>query len=110
MLLKVTTAEERMASPAALWFIFSFPLLLCCLTRPSHCPSPLCAPSSPTYKSVKMDMSKLPKLRDEERESEFGYVHGVSGPGRLPHIHTHKRYHYDHTLTFSLIVHFVLSL
>uniref|UniRef100_A0A4W6DM86 H(+)-transporting two-sector ATPase n=1 Tax=Lates calcarifer TaxID=8187 RepID=A0A4W6DM86_LATCA len=28
----------------------------------------------------KMDMSKLPKIRDEERESQFGYVHGVSGP------------------------------
>uniref|UniRef100_A0A8C7JUD1 H(+)-transporting two-sector ATPase n=1 Tax=Oncorhynchus kisutch TaxID=8019 RepID=A0A8C7JUD1_ONCKI len=27
-----------------------------------------------------MDTSKLPKIRDEERESEFGYVHGVSGP------------------------------
>lgn len=30
-------------------------------------------------------MSKLPKIRDEERESQFGYVHGVSGPGRLIH-------------------------
>lgn len=29
-------------------------------------------------------MSKLPKIRDEERESQFGYVHGVSGPGSLP--------------------------
>nr|XP_015196749.1 PREDICTED: V-type proton ATPase catalytic subunit A [Lepisosteus oculatus] len=29
-----------------------------------------------------MDFSKLPKIRDEERESEFGYVHGVSGPGQ----------------------------
>uniref|UniRef100_A0A3Q2PRF5 H(+)-transporting two-sector ATPase n=1 Tax=Fundulus heteroclitus TaxID=8078 RepID=A0A3Q2PRF5_FUNHE len=28
-----------------------------------------------------MDTSKLPKIRDEERESQFGYVHGVSGPG-----------------------------
>uniref|UniRef100_A0AAQ4PKZ0 H(+)-transporting two-sector ATPase n=1 Tax=Gasterosteus aculeatus aculeatus TaxID=481459 RepID=A0AAQ4PKZ0_GASAC len=27
-----------------------------------------------------MDMSKLPKIRDEDRESEFGFVHGVSGP------------------------------
>uniref|UniRef100_A0A8C6PQT9 H(+)-transporting two-sector ATPase n=1 Tax=Nothobranchius furzeri TaxID=105023 RepID=A0A8C6PQT9_NOTFU len=27
-----------------------------------------------------MDLSKLPKIRDEERESQFGYVHGVSGP------------------------------
>ncbi|KAB5522203.1 hypothetical protein PHYPO_G00156950 [Pangasianodon hypophthalmus] len=27
-----------------------------------------------------MDFSKLPKIRDEERESQFGYVHGVSGP------------------------------
>ncbi|XP_037323928.2 V-type proton ATPase catalytic subunit A-like isoform X1 [Pungitius pungitius] len=27
-----------------------------------------------------MDTSNLPKIRDEERESEFGYVHGVSGP------------------------------
>lgn len=30
-------------------------------------------------------MSKLPKIRDEERESQFGYVHGVSGPGWLAH-------------------------
>ncbi|AWP00115.1 V-type proton ATPase catalytic subunit A [Scophthalmus maximus] len=29
---------------------------------------------------TKMDTSKLPKIRDEERESEFGFVHGVSGP------------------------------
>eukprot|EP00064_Thunnus_orientalis_P019813 superscaffoldBa00005134_g19943 len=27
-----------------------------------------------------MDTSKLPKIQDEDRESEFGYVHGVSGP------------------------------
>uniref|UniRef100_G3QBT4 H(+)-transporting two-sector ATPase n=1 Tax=Gasterosteus aculeatus aculeatus TaxID=481459 RepID=G3QBT4_GASAC len=27
-----------------------------------------------------MDTSNLPKIQDEERESEFGYVHGVSGP------------------------------
>lgn len=28
-----------------------------------------------------MDTSKLPKIQDEDRESQFGYVHGVSGPG-----------------------------
>lgn len=33
-----------------------------------------------------MDTSKLPKIRDEERESEFGFVHGVSGPGPLYNI------------------------
>ncbi|XP_075958220.1 V-type proton ATPase catalytic subunit A-like isoform X1 [Anarhichas minor] len=27
-----------------------------------------------------MDTSNLPKIRDEDRESEFGFVHGVSGP------------------------------
>lgn len=27
-----------------------------------------------------MDFSKLPKIADEDRESTFGYVHGVSGP------------------------------
>nr|XP_019821116.1 PREDICTED: V-type proton ATPase catalytic subunit A [Bos indicus] len=27
-----------------------------------------------------MDFSKLPKIRDEDKESTFGYVHGVSGP------------------------------
>uniref|UniRef100_A0A8C5VNT6 V-type proton ATPase catalytic subunit A n=1 Tax=Microcebus murinus TaxID=30608 RepID=A0A8C5VNT6_MICMU len=27
-----------------------------------------------------MDFSKLPKLLDEDKESTFGYVHGVSGP------------------------------
>ena len=25
--------------------------------------------------------NKLPKIEDEERESRFGYVYGVSGPG-----------------------------
>lgn len=29
-----------------------------------------------------MDRAKnLPKIQDEERESMFGYVYGVSGPG-----------------------------
>lgn len=28
-----------------------------------------------------MDFSKLPKVCDEDKESTFGYVHGVSGPG-----------------------------
>lgn len=28
-----------------------------------------------------MATSRLPKIQDEERESQFGYVHGVSGPG-----------------------------
>lgn len=28
-----------------------------------------------------MNFSKLPKIRDEEREAFVGYVHGVSGPG-----------------------------
>lgn len=28
-----------------------------------------------------MDTSRLPKIQDEEQESQFGYVHGVSGPG-----------------------------
>jgi len=31
--------------------------------------------------TLKMDFSKLPKIQDEEREGQFGYVHGVSGPG-----------------------------
>lgn len=31
--------------------------------------------------TIKMDTSNLPKIQDEERESQFGYVHGVSGPG-----------------------------
>lgn len=30
-----------------------------------------------------MDTSRLPKIQDEERESQFGYVHGVSGPGEV---------------------------
>ena len=29
-----------------------------------------------------MDFSKLPKIRDEDKESTFGFVHGVSGPGK----------------------------
>lgn len=37
-----------------------------------------------------MDTSKLPKIQDEERESQFGYVHGVSGPGGASlHCHPH---------------------
>lgn len=32
--------------------------------------------------SLGMDLSKLPKIRDEDREGQFGYVHGVSGPGQ----------------------------
>lgn len=46
----------------------------------------LCCPSSLITKPVEMDMSKLPKIRDEERESQFGYVHGVSGPGSPSHL------------------------
>lgn len=33
--------------------------------------------------NTKMDTSRLPKIQDAERESQFGYVHGVSGPGRV---------------------------
>ena len=25
----------------------------------------------------------LPKVKDEEKESSYGYVHGVSGPGKI---------------------------
>lgn len=28
-------------------------------------------------------MSNLPKISDEDRESNYGYVHAVSGPGKL---------------------------
>lgn len=28
-------------------------------------------------------MSKLPKIGDEEREGQYGYVHAVSGPGKF---------------------------
>lgn len=34
------------------------------------------------FQTHKMDFSKLPKIRDEEREDQFGFVHGVSGPGK----------------------------
>lgn len=36
-----------------------------------------------------MDTSRLPKIQDEDRESQFGYVHGVSGPGLViyPSLH-----------------------
>ncbi len=27
-------------------------------------------------------MSHLPKIQDEEKESTFGFVHAVSGPGK----------------------------
>lgn len=58
------------------WWRLFF-LVLCSLTVF------LCCPSSLTNEPAEMDMSKLPKIRDEERESQFGYVHGVSGPGSL---------------------------
>lgn len=28
-------------------------------------------------------MSNLPKIRDEEKESKYGYVYAVSGPGEF---------------------------
>lgn len=28
-------------------------------------------------------MSKLPKVRDQDKEEEYGYVHAVSGPGKF---------------------------
>lgn len=28
-------------------------------------------------------MSKIPKFGDEEQESQYGYVHAVSGPGKI---------------------------
>jgi len=31
--------------------------------------------------------SKLPKLEDEEKESNYGYVYAVSGPGMFITIH-----------------------
>ncbi len=31
--------------------------------------------------------SKLPKLEDEEKESNYGYVYAVSGPGMIISIH-----------------------
>ena len=30
--------------------------------------------------------AKMPKIRDEERESKFGYVFAVSGPGNFSSI------------------------
>lgn len=44
-----------------------------------------------------MDFSKLPKIRDEDRESVFGYVHGVSGPGECNFIWSLSR---DQTQVF----------
>ena len=36
------------------------------------------------FQAGAMDRAKaLPKIEDEERESMFGYVYGVSGPGML---------------------------
>lgn len=28
-------------------------------------------------------MSKIPNFGDEEKESQYGYVHAVSGPGKI---------------------------
>ena len=30
-----------------------------------------------------MDSSKLPRVRDADKESQYGYVHAVSGPGKF---------------------------
>lgn len=32
-------------------------------------------------------MSNLKKIADEDRESKFGYVYAVSGPGKLHTVH-----------------------
>lgn len=34
--------------------------------------------------------AKLPKIQDEERESKYGYVYAVSGPGQY-FIHTNEQ-------------------
>lgn len=34
-------------------------------------------------------MSRLPKVGDEEREKNYGYVFAVSGPGKLHDAHMH---------------------
>ena len=49
--------------------------------------------------------NNLPKIQDEERESMFGYVYGVSGPGRFDSI----RGIYLEGLFLSRIVSSVLS-
>ena len=36
--------------------------------------------------------AKLPKLEDEEKESNYGYVYAVSGPGVFKFIHNSLRY------------------
>ena len=46
-------------------------------THTTSLPPPAPAPAS----SVHTGIMELPKIRDEEKESYYGYVHGVSGPG-----------------------------
>ena len=39
-----------------------------------------------------MDLAnKLPKIKDQEKESQFGYVFAVSGPGRLSNSQAHLK-------------------
>lgn len=52
-------------------------------------------------------MSKLPKIRDEERESQFGYVHGVSGPGWLAHKNIY--YYINMKVGYSCLATFLTS-
>lgn len=34
--------------------------------------------------------NKLPKIKDQEKESKFGYVFAVSGPGEYRSDHSHR--------------------
>ena len=39
------------------------------------------------FKAGGMERTKaLPKIRDADKESMFGYVYAVSGPGRVQHL------------------------
>ncbi|KAI2530917.1 ATP6V1A isoform 3 [Pan troglodytes] len=49
-----------------------------------------------------MDFSKLPKILDEDKESTFGYVHGVSGPAFTPCIIATLRTYLNPTSGYSL--------
>lgn len=50
--------------------------------------------------------AKLQKIEDEDRESKFGYVYAVSGPGKFNFLHVLQLqpFSFVKTVIFSLIL------
>lgn len=47
-------------------------------------------------------MSRLDKIRDEDREDRFGYVYAVSGPGELKNYKVYNIYNYCLFIVWNL--------